>query len=57
VDRRNATTVELLRRGHADRIFLGSDSCATIDWFPPEGVERLLQGGLIREDLARRPRT
>jgi phosphotriesterase-related protein len=50
MDRRNATTVELLRRGHADRIFLGSDFCATIDWFPPEGVEGLLQGGLIRED-------
>lgn len=50
MDRRNATTAELLRRGHADRIFLGSDYCATIDWFPPEAVEGLLQGGAIRED-------
>ena len=50
MDNRNATTAELLRRGHADRIFLGSDFCATIDWFPPEAVEGLLQGGAIRED-------
>src|SRR5204862_463523 len=36
MDRRNATVAELLRRGYADRMFLSADSCATIDWFPPE---------------------
>ncbi len=50
MDNRNATTAELLRRGYADRIFLGSDFCATIDWFPPEAAEGLIQGGAIRED-------
>ncbi|WP_077211737.1 phosphotriesterase family protein [Bacillus dakarensis] len=33
---RNATVIELVRRGYADRMFLSQDSCCTIDWFPPE---------------------
>ncbi len=49
-DRRNATVAELLRRGHADRMFISQDYCATIDWFPPEGVEMLVGNGLVRED-------
>ena len=49
-DRRNATVAELLRRGYADRMFLSQDFCATIDWFPPEGVEMLVGNGLVRED-------
>jgi phosphotriesterase-related protein len=38
---RNATLVELCRRGHAERIMLGQDACATLDWFPPEIVAQL----------------
>jgi len=38
IDKRNATTAELLRRGHAERITISQDFCATIDWFPPETV-------------------
>jgi phosphotriesterase-related protein len=49
-EQRNATTAELLRRGHAERIFLSQDFCATIDWFPPEGEEMLFAQGLVRED-------
>ena len=49
-DRRNATFAELLRRGHDDRIHVGQDYCATIDWFPPEAEEMLIGGGLVRED-------
>jgi phosphotriesterase-related protein len=49
-DRRNATFAELLRRGHGDRIHVGQDYCATIDWFPPEAEEMLIGGGLVRED-------
>jgi len=49
-DRRNATLAELLRRGYADRMFVSQDYCATIDWFPPEGEEMLVGGGLVRED-------
>jgi phosphotriesterase-related protein len=50
MEKRNATTAELLRRGHADRIFISQDFCATIDWFPPEAVEGLVAQGLVRED-------
>src|SRR5439155_17242543 len=32
-DQLNATTAELLRRGHAERLIIGQDCCATIDWF------------------------
>ena len=35
-DRRNATVLALLERGHADRMFLSQDYCSTIDWFPSE---------------------
>jgi phosphotriesterase-related protein len=37
-DRRNATVVELCRRGHAGRMMLSHDACATIDWFPEEMI-------------------
>ena len=48
IDRRNATVAELLRRGQAERMLISQDFCATIDWFPPEAAEALLQGGGIR---------
>ena len=47
MDRRNATTLELLRRGYADRLFIGADFCATIDWFPQEAAEGLFEAGMI----------
>jgi phosphotriesterase-related protein len=49
IDRRNATFAELLRRGHADRIVVSQDFCATIDWFPPEAVEALVAQGGVRD--------
>jgi phosphotriesterase-related protein len=49
-EQRNATTAELLRRGHADRLFLSQDFCATIDWFPHEAEEALFAHGLVRDD-------
>jgi phosphotriesterase-related protein len=48
IDRRNATTAELLRRGHAERLIISQDYCATIDWFPPEAAESFEQSGGIR---------
>ncbi len=39
IDKRNATAAELLRRGHAERLMISQDFCATIDWFPPEAAE------------------
>jgi len=42
-DQRNAVTAELLRRGHAERVVISQDFCASIDWFPPE-VQDVLRG-------------
>jgi phosphotriesterase-related protein len=33
---RNATVVALCERGHAGRLVLGQDCCASIDWYPGE---------------------
>ena len=32
---------ELVKRGYADRIMLGQDYCASIDWFPAEAIGQL----------------
>ncbi|MCW2990068.1 MAG: aryldialkylphosphatase, partial [Solirubrobacterales bacterium] len=47
MDQRNAVTAELLRRGHAERLVISQDYCATIDWFPPEVQEQLLASPAI----------
>jgi phosphotriesterase-related protein len=48
MDRRNATAAELLRRGYAERLHVAQDYCATIDWFPEEAAQGLMEGGMIR---------
>jgi phosphotriesterase-related protein len=48
IEKRNATAAELLRRGHAERLMISQDSCATIDWFPREVTEMALSQGAIR---------
>src|SRR5580704_6653795 len=48
IEKRNATAAELLRRGHAERLMISQDFCATIDWFPPEAEEMFEQSGGIR---------
>jgi phosphotriesterase-related protein len=40
-EQRNATVLELARRGHTDRMMLGQDACATIDWYPEELVRQM----------------
>jgi phosphotriesterase-related protein len=40
-DQRNATVIELCKRGYANRMMLSQDSCATIDWYPPEARPQL----------------
>jgi phosphotriesterase-related protein len=35
-DKRNATVIELCKRGYANRMTLSQDACATMDWYPPE---------------------
>jgi phosphotriesterase-related protein len=49
-DKRNATVLALLERGHADKMLMSQDYCATIDWFPEEAEEQLIAGGLVQED-------
>ncbi|HYB24131.1 MAG TPA: hypothetical protein VED41_10060 [Solirubrobacteraceae bacterium] len=48
IDRRNATAAELLRRGHAERLMISQDYCASIDWFPPEAAGVFEAHGAIR---------
>jgi phosphotriesterase-related protein len=48
IDKRNATAAELLRRGHAERLMISQDFCASIDWFPPEAEEVFANSGAIR---------
>lgn len=45
-ENRQRTTLALLERGYADRMFLSADSCATIDWFPPEAIGQMIQAGM-----------
>jgi phosphotriesterase-related protein len=42
---RDPTVLALLERGHAERMFLAADSCATLDWFPAEMLRQLLDAG------------
>jgi phosphotriesterase-related protein len=49
IDKRNATAAELLRRGHAERVIISQDSCATIDWVPPELEAMLVASGAMRK--------
>ena len=48
-DRRNATVLELLGRGYAERMFLSQDFDIPIanglDWYPPEVVEQMQAAG------------
>jgi len=48
IDKRNEITAELLRRGHAERLTISQDFCASIDWFPPEAAEMFENQGAIR---------
>ncbi len=48
IDKRNATAAELLRRGHAERLMISQDSCASIDWFPAEARPMFEASGAIR---------
>jgi phosphotriesterase-related protein len=48
-EQRTAAALALLERGHAERIFLSADSCATIDWFPPAVVEQMVSAGMAKD--------
>jgi phosphotriesterase-related protein len=48
IDKRNATAAELLRNGHAERLIISQDYCATIDWYPIELRPAFEERGAIR---------
>ncbi len=48
-EQRQATTLTLLERGYADRVFLSADSCGTIDWFPQAVIEQMLAAGMAKD--------
>jgi phosphotriesterase-related protein len=48
-ERRHATTVALLERGYAERIFLSADACATLDWFPAPAIEQMVAAGMAKD--------
>ena len=48
-EQRQATTLALLERGYADRLFLSADSCGTIDWFAQEAIEQMLAAGMAKD--------
>jgi phosphotriesterase-related protein len=48
IDHRNPVTAELLRRGQTERLMISQDFCATIDWFPQEAAQQLMDSGAIR---------
>jgi len=52
-ERRNATVLELLRRGHVERMFLSQDFsvpiAAGVDWYTAEQMERSRAAGATRD--------
>ena len=49
LERRNATVSALLERGYADRMFISQDYCATLDWYPKEMEQQLVEAGATRD--------
>jgi len=47
IEKRNATTAELIRRGHAERLMISQDACGTLDWYPPELDQLLRSQGAV----------
>src|SRR3954462_5133147 len=47
-EQRQATTLALLERGYADRVFLSADSSGMIDWFPQAVIEQMLAAGAAK---------
>ncbi len=45
-DQRIPTALALLERGHAERLFISADYCATIDWFAPEVEQQMIDAGM-----------
>jgi phosphotriesterase-related protein len=46
-ERRNATVIELAKRGYADRMFLSQDYCCASDWYTEEMVKERPKWSMI----------
>ncbi|MEJ7750895.1 MAG: hypothetical protein WKF32_05545 [Thermoleophilaceae bacterium] len=49
MEKRLATALALLERGYADKMFISADSCGSLDWFPDEAVEQLVEAGAVKD--------
>jgi phosphotriesterase-related protein len=49
MERRNATALELLGRGHVERMFISQDYSVGLDWFPAEVEEQMIAAGLAKD--------
>lgn len=45
-ERRQQTVLALLERGHAERMFLSADACATLDYYPAELAAQMAAAGM-----------
>jgi phosphotriesterase-related protein len=52
VDQRNATTLALLERGHAERLFLSQDWVVAFDWIPQELIPQFIEQGMVEADMS-----
>jgi phosphotriesterase-related protein len=52
IDKRNATTLELLKRGHVERMLLSQDWVVALDWAPPEVLPQFVEQGLVDADMS-----
>src|SRR3954452_13473549 len=52
VDQRNATTLALLERGYAERMFLSQDWVVALDWVPQELVPGFVDQGMVEGDMS-----
>src|SRR3954470_14774308 len=51
-EKRNATTLALLERGHAERMFLSQDWVVALDWVPQELVPGIIEQGMVEADMS-----
>jgi phosphotriesterase-related protein len=49
IEKRNATVLELLKRGYADRMMLSQDFPVAFDWYSPEMMEQLSAAGAEKD--------
>src|SRR3954468_5903468 len=52
VNQRNTTTLALLERGHAERMFLSQDWAVPLDWVPQELVPGFIEQGMVEADMS-----